>query len=242
MMGIDPATMQWTFTQDGTEWGPNVQLVLVLGNTYTFNSNDSAIINAAHIFWFTTDACGDHDIPDNLATVVSDRMTITIQPSMKTRDYWYACKTHPCMTSLTPITFELPLHVPTGRYELNSTKFLTIIDNTQIRYGNSGMEIYSYDNTTGIVAITSGNPVSDGSFDMNDNFTLGVNGNTYKLIGNGINGGTYEQPPVNCVGEWQSVGGCSINDVQTEQFVITTPASNGGTCEAISGQTREVPC
>jgi hypothetical protein len=93
------------------------------------------------------------------------------------------------------------------------------------------------------VTITSGNPASDGSFDMNNRFTLGVNGNTYKLIGDGINGGTYElQTPVNCVGEWQSVGGCSMNDVQTEQFIITTPASNGGTCEATAGATREVPC
>jgi len=55
--------------------------------------------------------------------------------------------------------------------------------------------------------------------------------------------------PVNCTGSWAKVNGtctatsCNSTGVVTERFVVTSPALNNGSCEAIHGMTRRVaPC
>jgi len=97
---VDAATMQWTFTQNGTTNGPNIELVLSTG-TYTF---DYSSVTPYHVFGFTSDSCGVADVTDGI-TYSGNKMTVTVTPEMKTKKYWYACQIHNCMTSLSPIVF-----------------------------------------------------------------------------------------------------------------------------------------
>ena len=102
IMGVDPSTMQWTFTQNGITYGPNIELILYPG-IYTF---DFSAVAPMHIFGFTGDACGDDDITDGITyNTAGTKMTVTVTPSMKSNRYWYACQRHNCMTSLSPIVF-----------------------------------------------------------------------------------------------------------------------------------------
>jgi len=100
IMGVDPATMQWTFTQSGITRGPNIELVLGPG-TYTF---DYSSVAPYHVFGFTSDPCGVADVTNGI-TYSGNKMTVTVTPAMRSSQYWYACQIHNCMTSLTPIAF-----------------------------------------------------------------------------------------------------------------------------------------
>ena len=101
IMGVDPSTMQWTFTQ-----GQNVNIsgrILNLDvGTYTF---DYSSVAPYHVFGFTSDPCGVADVTDGI-TYSGNKMTVTVTPEMKTKQYWYACQIHNCMTSLSPIIFQ----------------------------------------------------------------------------------------------------------------------------------------
>jgi hypothetical protein len=100
IMGVDPSTMQWTFTQGGNVINPGRALVLETGR-YTF---DYSSVAPYHVFGFTSDPCGEVDVTDGI-TYSGNKMTVNVTPAMKTNRYWYACQIHNCMTSLIPITF-----------------------------------------------------------------------------------------------------------------------------------------
>jgi len=105
IMGVDPTTMQWTFTQGGITYGPGVVLVLLtaFSPVYTF---DFSAVASMHVFGFTSEACGDTDVTEGITyNTTRTRMTFMATPSMRTKQYWYACQIHNCMTSLTPIAF-----------------------------------------------------------------------------------------------------------------------------------------